>query len=358
MATAVISAARPEAGSSLDQPMWPAPVRWWAGLGAAFVVLQIGIYGAWLLRGEMAPTSTGADEVPGATRVAAITLQVVLVTGAVLTIAWVVRKCIRERRLVLDAVLLLAWASLFWQDPLCNYLRPTFFYNSELVNLGSWVNGVPGWSSPNGNHLPEPLLLIGCFYLAFGMLMTIVTCNIMRLAKQRWPHFGAIKLIGVAFAAMFACDLIAELVFVRTEMYAYPAVIRPLTLFGGERYQFPIYEAFFVAPVLCFTGALRYFKDDKGRLAVERGVEQVTTDPRRQTRLRVLAVVGFVNIVSFLTYAIPMNLIALHTDRFPEGYPTYLTNELCGAGTPYACPGPDIPVPLRGSQAVSPSGDG
>jgi hypothetical protein len=345
--------APPRAAGSLEVRT-PTAITMWATLGALILALEVYVYVAWFARGEAVATPTGSDAVPGATKAAAIVLQAILVVGAAWVLIWVVRKCIRERHLVFDAMLVLAWAALYWQDPLINWIRPLFFYNSYLANLGVWVMNIPGWSSPNGNLLPEPLLLIGGFYLAFGMLMTIVTANVMRLAKQRWSRLNLVALIGIAFVFMFILDFIAEVIFVRTELYAYPGAIRALSLWGGETYQFPLYEPFFVAPVLTAMGALRFMRDDKGRTMVDRGLDQVRASSRQKTTLRVLALVGFINVVSILTYAVPMNIIGLHVDETPRDYPTYLRNGLCGEGTPYACPGPDVPIPLRGSDVSVP----
>ena len=125
-------------------------------------------------------------------------------------------------------------------------------------------------------------------------------------------------------------------------------------MWGGRTYQFPLYEPFFVAPVLTAMGALRFFRDGKGRVAIERGIDQVRGSRRRVGGLRVLAFVGFINLISLATYAVPMNLIGLHVDPFPEAYPTYLVNDLCGETTDYACPDPELPLPVRGGQPVKP----
>ncbi|MGH9035293.1 MAG: spirocyclase AveC family protein, partial [Acidimicrobiia bacterium] len=234
----------------------PAPVKLWATLGAVAVVVQAWAYIAWFATGEATPTPTGVDPVPTATKVWAWTLQIVMVVGAVAIVGWAVRKCLRERRLVFDGILVIVWVLQFVWDPVINYLRPLFFYNSYLINLGVWVNHIPGWSSPNANLLPEPLVFIGGFYLAFGMGVTVFVSGIMRVAKRRWPQFGLVRLVAIAFTAIFVADFISEVVFVRAGLYAYPGAIRELTLWAGHTYQFPIYEPFFVAPNLTALATL------------------------------------------------------------------------------------------------------
>ncbi len=326
----------------------PSPVQWWAVLGAVFAAVQIYAFVTWFTRGDAHATTTGADPLLTATKVWAVTLQAVMILGAVVAVVWVTRKSLRERRLAFDAVLVIAWMSVYWLDPAANYVRPIYLYNSFLVNLGSWVNGIPGWSSPNVERLPEPFLFIGLSYIAFGMMMTLFTCGAMRLAKARWPGLGPVGLVAVAFVAMFAVDFGAELLFVRTQMYAYSGVVRAWSVWGGETYQFPLYESFFSAILFTAVGALRYFRDDKGRSVVERGVEQVRASTSVRATLRVLAAVGFVNLTLMLAYFVPMNVIALHVDETPE-YPSYMLNGICGEGSQFACPGPNVPIPLRGS---------
>jgi hypothetical protein len=44
---------------------------------------------------------------------------------------------------------------------------------------------------------------------------------------------------------------------------------------------------------------------------------------------------------------------ALKADSFAK-YPSYQLLEICGKGTPYACPTREVPMAKRGSVAISP----
>jgi hypothetical protein len=55
-----------------------------------------------------------------------------------------------------------------------------------------------------------------------------------------------------------------------------------------------------------------------------------------------------------LVYFIPIIALTPYADAVPDGYPTYLTNGMCGEGTEYACPGPNVPIPLPESGPLPP----
>ena len=320
------------------------PVRVWAVVGLFFVLLQAYVYIRWFGGPDFHRPSTGPDLVPTVVKFWAWLVQISTMVAIVAAIWWVVRQVRRERRLTFDAILLIAWSSVMWQDPVLNYIRPTFFYNSYLISFGSWVEGIPGWISPNGGNLPSPLFMSGVGYLAC-LFFSIGITAAMRAAKRRIPSIGVPGLLLVAFVTAFFMDMAYEVFMVRTSLYAYNGAIHDLSLWGGERYQFPLYESVFWGFVWASSGVLRYFRDDKGRSVVERGTEALTVSQRTQTAYRTLAVIGFLNVM-YLIFNICINFAALQIDRTPAGYPTYLRNDMCGAGTEYACPGPEVPIPM------------
>lgn len=332
------------------------PVLLWAALGTFFVCLQFYVYARWIASDDFTRTDTGFDSLSTATNAWVVGFQVLSVVCGVLFVAWVVRRCIRERRLSFDAMLVIAWMSLYWQDPLINYFRTSFFYNSGFVNMGSWVEHIPGWVSPNAAQLPEPFLFSGVLYIWYGPVSAIMAYGVMRAVKRRRPETSVIGLIAAAWLALVGWDLLCEVIWVRTELYAYPVTIHGLSIFGGERYQFPIYESVFWPMVWTSMGAIRFFRDDRGRTFLDRGLDRVKASKRNKTGLRVLAVIGFANLV-MLIYVIPMWWTTFQADPTPEGYPTYLRNDMCGEGTEYACAGPAVPVPLPESGHVNPEGE-
>ena len=127
--------------------------------------------------------------------------------------------------------------------------------------------------------------------------------------------------------------------------------MRWLTIFDGHRWQYPIYEGIFLACWLGGWGALYSFRDDRGQTWAERGLEKLNVGRRVRSWTRALAIVGALQGIFFVTYAVPMQWFALHADPWPSDVlsRSYLTNGLCGPETSYACSNPAVPIPRPGS---------
>ena len=99
--------------------------------------------------------------------------------------------------------------------------------------------------------------------------------------------------------------------------------------------------------------ALRYFKDDKGRTIVERGIDKVEA-PTRKTALRFFAIGAFVSLTMFTFTTVPWNWMALHQSEWPEDVQkrSYFTQGLCGADTTFACAGPSAPLPRADKSGI------
>src|SRR5581483_6406011 len=97
------------------------PVVAWAFVGVAVWVLQIAVLAGWILSGDATPTPTGVDAVPGYMKTAAVVCQYGgLVCCAVFLWFFLVRPWRRERRITLDGLFCLVFATIFWQDTLIN----------------------------------------------------------------------------------------------------------------------------------------------------------------------------------------------------------------------------------------------
>ena len=138
------------------------PVVRWAWVGAGIMVFILYVFGTWFATGRAVPTNPGPDPLPEVTRLFIFWIQIV-VTLISLGLIWyfVIAPWRRDGQMNTTGMLYLCWLSLFFQDPMMSYTSCTLFYNSYMVNLGTWTLGAtPGWSSPNGSNLPVPLLLI------------------------------------------------------------------------------------------------------------------------------------------------------------------------------------------------------
>src|SRR5439155_13861306 len=112
------------------------PVLWWAGIGAVFVILEVYLYTAWFATGEAERPPRGPDHLGASTHFWLWFFTIASCSVAAIAIWHAVRTSRRERRLSFDAMLLIAWVAVWWQDPLLNYVRPTGFFNAYLLTLG------------------------------------------------------------------------------------------------------------------------------------------------------------------------------------------------------------------------------
>lgn len=315
---------------------------WWAAVGAFFVALQVWVYGAWLLSGDAYRQPMGPDAMSGASKLTAWVVQGLSTGALVVVVVYLVRRSRREGALTWDAYIAIGFLSVFWQDTLCNYLRPTFIYNSYLVNLGSWYPHVPGWVAPHFRNIPEPFLLTGPLYGWWFVLFAVAFCAMARRAQRRWPGIGRLGLFAIGVGILFVLDMVLEMVFLRAGLFAYSGAIRSLSIWGGRTYQYPLYEGIFAGSVCALVGLLRHFRDDRGRSAIERGADTLGSG-RRVTVVRALAWIGLANLCLVWVNA-SYAVISLYVDPTPR-YPSYMTNGLCGEGSDIACPGPGVPVP-------------
>ena len=335
-------------------------IKAWAAVGAAFLALQIYVYGAWIISGDATPTSTGGTPVPTWMKWS-LHGQEAFCVGLLVFFFYrfLYRPYRRDGKIGLDGLFVLAYPTLYWQDPLQNYIQPHATYNAEFVNLGAWTAHIPGWISPRSNLLAEPLLYAGPLYVIWIFGATVLACALMRRAKARWPQRGPLFLIGACFSFFFVFDFVSEVIFMRLGMYTYAGSIHAWTFFQGHYYQFPFY-ALLTYPVMAtaFT-CLRYFRDDQGHTILERGVDRLGVVGWHRSGIRFLALTGGLNVLMLVLFNLPLNIFAMHSGSWPEDIQkrSYLTDGICGVGTQYACPGPALPIHRPDSVHITPAGE-
>ena len=318
------------------------PVIAWAFFGLLCTAFAALVYVRWFTSGDARAVGSGPDPVSASTNLWVSIFQVVSPLLALLAVVHAVRSSQRQRRLSLDAMLVIGWSISWWHDPLINWLRPTVFYNASFFNEGSWSAQVPGWISPNARFLPEPVFFIGTSYLWLGLAFGMLATAVMRRARRRWPSLGPVGTVISAFVVIFAVEFFLEMLVIRTQLVAYPSAVRGLTLWAGTTHQMPVYEQVLWSAVLTFTGALRFFVDPSGHSFVERGSERLPLGARWQTAVRLFAVVGAVHAAA-LTYDVVVNGAGLYAGPVAP-YPSYLRTHQCGSGTGIQCPGPHVPI--------------
>jgi len=336
------------------------PVKLWAGLGALILAFCAYIVISWVTGPMFEPVKNDVSEPPTWMKVELMLWQVLSIPAA-LYLVWrfVVRPWRRERNIGVDGVLVLAFASMWVQDPWSSAGNHWFVYNTWLVNYGSWANELPWFEAfgKPGAMTSEPILFTPAAYVYIMLLGAALGCWVMRRARRRWPTMSNAALIGVCFVAMCLFDVVLEgLLWLPLGVFEYPG--GHWALFPDTYHKYPLNEMLTIGSVFTAIAALRYFTNDRGETVVERGTDKLQASRGRKTVLRVLAVTAAVQIIMFLGYNVPNTLIGFNSTEWPADLQkrSYFTNNLCGQGTDRACPGPGMPH-IRES-SIYPGADG
>jgi len=336
------------------------PIKAWATLGAVCVGVIAFVWIKWLTGPYTQTVHTGVTPVPGFMKTAIVVGEVVMIPAALWCFyRFLIRPWRSERRLSLDGLLCIAFLLVWFQDPLTNWFSPWITWNSYFVNIGSWVNNVPGWISYGapGHQVIEPILFAPALYVVVWIGLTMLGCALMGAAKRRWPSFGPYRLFLLTFVAMFIADAVIEGgIFMPLGFWTYAGGQLPI-VYGNTYHALPLHEPIFIGLMMSCYASLRYYRDDQGRTFVERGIDRVT-GARRQGWLRLLAVIGAVQVIFLITFTVPVAFITAHGRKWPADVQkrSYLTDQICGVGTSRACPGPAVPLSRGRSAYLSPDG--
>lgn len=342
------------ATATVAAPATTRAISWWAGLGAAFLAFAAYLIIAWLLAGDAQRVPSGPTPLPSGMKIA-LTIQQWGLLAGMLALIWfkAIRPRIRTGAFTFDGLMVLAFALMWWSDPLYNYFTPGFNYNAYFVNLGSWVGHVPGWMSPNPTEIPQPLLwLPGVYTCAFFAMVLIVNVIFRKLRAWR-PQMSAASMWLIAFVPMMVVGTLWEATFMVMGSHSYASSLRELALNPGKYYEFPVYQGITASLLYTTWGAMRYFRDDQGRSFAERGIDRLQVPARVKGLMRFLAVSGAITGIFFVFYHVPNAMIALRGDAWPQDTQkrSYFVTKLCGERSNVPCPDPRIPFP-RGDESL------
>ena len=309
----------------------------WAVLGAIFLCIQIYVYSAWILSPGFHPTDPGGDPIPEYSRIAMIAFQAISVIIGAVVLVWFIRGVRDSGRIDAIRLMMLGWVSAYWLDPFLNFLTPMFTYNAYLVNFGSWSEFIPGWQSSQGARVAEPLLVDIPNYFYNFTFTAFVGYRAMQQVKVRWPSSGRITLALAALIGVWMAMTILDVVATRFMYFdAWPGSVQSMSLWGGQFYQFPGYELLIFPLVFVACAFLLNSRDSHGYTAIERGLDPLQRNRGWATSLRVLAFVGFCNVLN-LAYTSTSGILALSADPWPRNMPSWLANEQCGERTGLSC---------------------
>ena len=350
------SAAAVEAGPVL-------PVKVWATVGGAILAFEAFVIAKWVTGPNFQTVHTGVTPLPSWMKASLVTMEI----GFTLLWLWccwqfIVKPWRRDGRPSTDGLICLGLFFFCWfQDPLADYGGQVFTYNSYLVNVGSWLNSVPGATVPGyaGHQLPEPLWT-AAIYPGVIFLATMLGTWVMRQIKARRPQTGPIGLIAGGYAFFVLFDVVLEgFILMPLGAYTYAGAPGWTSINPGHFYKYTMVEGLAFGAVWTAWASLRYFKDDRGLTLVERGIDRAATTEWHKTVLRFLAIGGFLAVSMALCVNLPYYWTSQHMGAYPRDTlkRSYFLDGVCGAGTHTACPGPSIPLPRSNTSIrVDPAG--
>jgi hypothetical protein len=352
----------------VDAPSTPAPAKWWAVMGTLYLVFMVVILTRWVTGPLFEHVPVGPTPVPTYMKISIMFFQVISLPVVLAVIYFlVIKPWRRDGKLSVDGALVIAFATLWFQDPLASYSGHWLTYNAWAVNFGSWVNSVPfatGKAAP-GAMLVEPILIVPAAYMYCFVIAMFFGSWVMRRARNRWPHMSAVKLATICVVALWIFDIILEgIIFMPLGVWEYPG--GHFNIFPNTYHKFPITEMLTAGSAFAAVAILRFFKNDRGETLADRGIESLKVSDRRKSVLRALAMVGAVNVLFFMLYNIPNSWTASRPAEWPTDLQkrSYLTNGICGEGSDQMCPGPAVPPfrndnrnPNGGSAHLDPNGN-
>ena len=330
------------------------PIKVWSIMGALFIGVWAWSMGNWLMAPSFAPAPNGDAVIPAMELTFLRVFEGASIIAGLLFIWYcLIRPWRRTGSITFDGMLVIAFFLMWWQDPMTNFIAPTWWYNGYLFNMSSWANFIPFWSSPNHQNFVEPIFLMGFCYVWFFVGPTIFGSYILRSMRAKYTNLSMLQIFVIMFLSVALFDAIIEIYFIRTGAGAYPGVIHSLSLWGGTPYQWPLYEGFIMGWTLMTFAALRYYRDDKGNSFAERGVEKLAISKKAKTSVRLLSIIGITHTIYLVLYFLPWNLFAMHIDTHTP-MPSYMRHEICGTGTEYACPSKYVPLQTKTSIPIAP----
>jgi hypothetical protein len=296
----------------------------WAIAGVAWIVFITQALVRWVSSDSLFRPATihGPDRFEGS---ALVVLRLIEAASVVILAAtiWVflLRPLINQRRLTLDGMIVIGSLLASGIDPLINYFHYTFAWNAHALNVGSWLAFFPLAQGPT--RYGEGLVWFIPQYLYLGIGFAAIECKIIRALRRRYPTIPNVRSFAMAFAVVFAIDILVEQLFIRTGVYAFPRTWEALTLFAGSRFQFPVYESIFVAVYAAgFTWLRMSAHDDPaGEPFIHRGISRWQFP--LQAPIRLLAVVGFCAVWPAVAYFLPWSWMSVHPDSFIN-VPSYM----------------------------------
>ncbi|MUL65865.1 hypothetical protein BOO86_15425 [Mycobacterium sp. CBMA 234] len=309
-----------------------------AVFGVALVAYEAVTWARWLAGGPH--QITAYRDTAAASWTAARGYEVLIAGVSVWLLVRVIRECRRQRRLTVDAQLLIAGVTALFWDPFGNFFQPAFFYSSNWLNLNTWTGYAPLVVNPDASLMPQPVFIMLVY--PFGLLAFAMMSNaVMRAVQRRFPDWSNGRVLAAGALAAFVGGVALEAPMFLLHLWSLPGAPRGLSLFDNA-HRYAAVEYLTTGMVFAGWAAVRYFRDDRGRAFTERGVGQAGS---------VFAMIAWCCSL-LLVLQVVVSLFAFKAAAYPDEFPRHLVNGLCDVGattgTHYGpCPGsPGFRMPI------------
>jgi hypothetical protein len=329
---------------------WP---QYLAIAGIPVLVVEVWTIASWLARGPHQVTGY-RDGRPLEFWVAHAFEAVVIVISLVV-LAQVIRGCRAQRRVfTFDVMFLICAISMVWGTDVTNYFLPMFTFSSYWVNLNDPCGAIPILVNEDCGRVPLPIIGMPLM-LSFGLLSAAMfTGALAERIQRRRPGLSKAKLMAFMVFASCLIVLVVEPLCIGLHLWNYPGL--PLSIpVDGPAWQYPIFpEVFVFGTFIGFPAALRFFRDDRGRTFLERGLDGYSAKTR--TSITLLAMYGFFQFMIWGPGTAPLWPMSWYQHEWPV-LPASQINGMCdppgttATPTRYGpCPGsPGFRMPIPGT---------
>jgi hypothetical protein len=338
--------ARPDEGRTRPRWGWP---QYLALLGAPILLWEIWTLTAWLADG---PFQISQFQDRNSTNWwAAHISEAVVLAPAALVLIHVVRDCLRQRELfTLKVMWCIVGATLFWGTNAIQFFTWTIQFSSNYVNVNDPCGHMPLIVNPDCGRAPNPWLFFGAIEVFCLLGAALVMDSFLKRLRARKPHLSNGRIVLYMALAAVAIEIAQEVPPVALGLWSY--VPGPLSIPLGD-YRYLIIEPIAGGIFFVTSMVLWCFKDDKGRILVERGLEHYA--PRKRKMVTFMALYF---ILQFVTW-VPVSGFSIVYGFYQTNWqkvPAYVLNDICDGvgveGTRYGeCPGsPGFRMPGRTSE--------
>lgn len=284
--------------------------------GVLAVVYQLWGYIGWLLSDDFVTTPPGPDPIDAKVKASLVQTQLILSLFAIGWTAVLIVQWRKARKLTWPLLSTIAWASVYWQDPLVNWRGYHFSYNAYLVNRGDWVSHLP-FVSHQGPMATQPLLVEALVFYSLLPALGLLTYAIMRFAHRRLRIKSPAVLVIIAWAAIFAFDAGFEILAIHQHMHAWTSVFPPLSIHAGTPEQWPVYEGVFLGVLWGLGGMLMYFRGQREFTVLDDALPTMDEPSWSRAAIQIFSMIGLYNIM-FLAYNVALNALAQNSAIFPS----------------------------------------